>query len=81
MSYTETNHFDVHEATNLQLDSTYASKVLEWAPLYSQTESINATFEWWEKHVASDISNEMLCINEIESYIKNVQIPRYLKLN
>jgi nucleoside-diphosphate-sugar epimerase len=81
ISYSETNHLDVHEATNLQLDSTYANKVLEWTPFYSQPESIIATFDWWEKHAVSDISNEMLCINEIDSYIKNVQLPRYLKLN
>ena len=79
--YSETNQFDVHEATNLQLDSTYANKVLEWTPFYSQPESIIATFDWWEKHAVSNISNEMLCINEIDSYIKNVQLPRYLKLN
>jgi len=81
VSYSETNYFDVHEATNLQLDPTYANKVLEWTPLYSQPESIIATFDWWGKHAVSDISNEMLCINEIDSYIKNVQLPRYLKLN
>ena len=81
VSYAETNHFDVHEATNLQLDSTYASKVLEWAPFYSQSESIIATFEWWKKHGTNNISDEMLCINEIDSYIKNIQLPKYLKLN
>jgi len=81
VSYAETNHFDVHEATNLQLDSTYASKVLEWSPFYSQRESIIATFEWWEKHGTNNVSNEMLCINEIDSYIKNAQLPKYLKLN
>ena len=77
MSYAETNHFDVHEATNLQLDSTYASKVLEWAPLYSQVESINATFEWWEKHELHNISSEMLCINEIDSYTRNIKLSKY----
>jgi len=81
VSYSETNHLEVNEATNLQLDSTYANKVLEWIPFYSQPESIIATFDWWEKHAISDISNEMLCINEIDSYFKNVQLPRYLKLN
>lgn len=79
--YAETRHTEVHEATNLQLDSTYANKVLEWSPFYSQPESIIATFDWWEKQAVSDISNETLCINEINSYIKNVQLPRYLKLN
>lgn len=81
VSHAETQHTEVHEATNLQLDSTYASKVLEWAPVYSQTESIIATFEWWSKHGANNIPDEMLCINEINSYIRNVQLPKYLKHN
>jgi CDP-glucose 4,6-dehydratase len=80
VSYAENNQFDFHEAVNLQLDSTYAKEILEWEPFYSQSDSIISTFEWWEKYEEHHKSGENLCIDEIDYYVKNVRLPKYLKL-
>jgi hypothetical protein len=34
---------------NLDLDSSYARKVLGWEPKFSQRESILETLRWWQE--------------------------------
>ena len=72
IDYSETNQLKI-EAINLQLDSTFANKVLGWEPFYSQLESIHATFEWWEKFNTQSSSVNDLCIYEIKNFLNNLK--------
>lgn len=74
VGYSETNQSNI-EAINLQLDSTFANKVLGWEPYYSQQESVIVTFDWWNKFATTDLSVENLCIDEIKYFVKNVKVP------
>jgi CDP-glucose 4,6-dehydratase len=74
VGYLETNQLN-SEAINLQLDSTFANKVLGWEPFYSQQESVLATFDWWEKFTTSVLSVEDLCMDDIKYFLKNVGVP------
>jgi len=65
------------EATNLQLDSSYAVKSLEWEPLYSQSESILATFEWWDNYTKHKSAIES-CSQDLNYFSSNIKLPKYL---
>jgi CDP-glucose 4,6-dehydratase len=66
------------EATNLQLDSSYAVKNLEWEPLYSQSESILATFEWWNNYTKYKSSAIESCNHDLNYFFSNIKLPKYL---
>ena len=75
VGYLETNQLNI-EAINLQLDSTFANKVLGWEPFYSQLESIRSTFDWWEKFNTTTLTANDLCISDINYFVKNVKIQQ-----
>jgi CDP-glucose 4,6-dehydratase len=75
VGYLETNQSNI-EAINLQLDSTFANKVLGWEPFYSQLESIQSTFDWWEKFNTNTLNVNDLCMSDINYFVKNVKISR-----
>jgi CDP-glucose 4,6-dehydratase len=75
VSYLENSQLNIYEAINLQLDSTFANKVLRWEPFYSQVESILATFVWWEKFNTATLTANDLCISDINHFLKNVKVP------
>jgi CDP-glucose 4,6-dehydratase len=74
VGYLETSQSNI-EAINLQLDSTFANKVLGWEPFYSQLESVLVTFDWWDKFATPGLSVENLCLDDIKYFVKNVKVP------
>lgn len=56
------------EANALELDSSQASKVLNWQPCWSQQEAIQRTFEWWSDVLIRKIAPEEACKKDIEAF-------------
>jgi CDP-glucose 4,6-dehydratase len=56
------------EANALELDSSLASKVLNWQPCWSQQEAIQRTFEWWSDVLIRKIAPEEACKKDIEAF-------------
>jgi len=61
---------DKHEANLLSLDVTKAIKYLDWKPIFSIRESIQATIEWYKKYPT--LSSYQICLEQIKKYIKSV---------
>lgn len=60
---------DKHESKSLNLNSTYASKALNWVPVYSQEEAILKTVEWWQNAIRKEVTISALCRNEVNDFI------------
>jgi len=60
---------DKYESKSLDLNSSYAFKVLNWVPVYSQEEAILKTVEWWQNAIRKDMAIIALCRNEINDFI------------
>ena len=79
VNYLDKHNSKIIEATNLRLDSSYAFKSLQWEPLYSQSESILATFEWWSNYAKHKSSAIESCSHDLNYFTSNIKLPKYLK--
>ncbi len=59
------------EASYLNLDATKAKKELNWKCLWTQPESINRSFDWWQKLLDYKANAIELCKNEISIFVEN----------
>jgi CDP-glucose 4,6-dehydratase len=58
-----------YESKLLELDSTHATKTLNWNPVYDQYSSIKKTIDWWESNLQFKKS-PINCIDEqIKDYV------------
>ena len=57
------------EALNLNLDSSKAFRMLGWAPVWTQEESIIRTLKWWETYATEEYSTEEISMIDLESYL------------
>ena len=63
---------DNYESKSLELNSSYAFKVLNWLPVYNQEEAILKTAEWWQNAIRKDLTIIALCSNEVREFIERV---------
>jgi CDP-glucose 4,6-dehydratase len=62
------------EATNLHLDSSEASRILGWKPIWSQESAIIATIRWWENSLSGDSKQCVTSINfDIDTLLGNLK--------
>jgi nucleoside-diphosphate-sugar epimerase len=59
------------EAENLNLNSSKALDLIGWKPKWSQIESVNKTFLWWEKYKFMPKNVKEICNQEIEIYLNS----------
>jgi len=62
----------IFEATELELDSSFARELLNWKPVWSQKESVTATLEWWKKLIIEKQDPFDLCHTDIEFALHRV---------
>ena len=67
--YVESEFYESHYLT---LDSNRAQINLGWKSQFSQTEAIDSTISWWNKHLLEDKPAINLCLEEIHSYLRKV---------
>ena len=60
------------ESSDLDLDSSFASKLLGWSPVYSQKESIQLTIKWWEEFLVNRSPVAEICNQQITAYQTNL---------
>jgi len=56
------------ESTNLNLDSSVASNLLGWKPVYSQQKSIEMTIKWWHDYLEKRIHPREICKEDIKTW-------------
>ena len=56
-----------YESQLLDLDSTYAQKILSWAPKYSQAQAIAKTLDWWDETLTGRVS----ILEGIDKHVKD----------
>lgn len=61
------------ESISLDLDSSYAQRILSWSPCWNQKSAIQATFEWWEKVLSNYCSAEEAIMQDISLMAKVVE--------
>lgn len=59
------------ESMALQLDSTRARESLGWKPVWSQSESIVSTIEWWDKVLNKSVNPVDACQTDIDFLLNN----------
>jgi len=61
-----------HEAKVLRLDCTKATSELGWAPLYSFSETVQATTRWYRRFLSADVARGMraFTLEQISDYEK-----------
>jgi len=57
------------ESQTLELDTTYANKVLNWYPKFNQADAIEQSINWWNKVLSDTVSSESACKDDIVSYL------------
>ena len=62
----------IYEATELELDSSFAKELLNWKPIWSQKESVTATLEWWKNLIIEKQDPFNLCRSDIEFALNRV---------
>jgi CDP-glucose 4,6-dehydratase len=60
------------EASSLDLDSTLASELLFWKPVWSQKQAINKTLEWWKQLLHDGQEAKEIVQEDVESYLNNL---------
>ena len=66
-------NFKYYEQKNLQLNITKAQKKLKWSPLYSISDSIKVTVEWYVAVYKNKSSAEKITKKQILSFFRNVK--------
>lgn len=64
---------DYQEANHLRLDSTKATNMLQWHPVYSLDEAISETVTWYKNFSNKNIDMKKLTLKQIESYSKKAK--------
>jgi hypothetical protein len=54
------------ESEKLQLNAKLANDYLNWAPVWSQENSIISTINWWKKVILNEQSALIACMEDIE---------------
>ena len=62
------------EALTLNLDATKAKKDLKWKSFWSQSKSIDQSFEWWDKVINSKISPLEACNDEVSHLMQDLRL-------
>jgi CDP-glucose 4,6-dehydratase len=62
------------ESTYLDLDSNEALKLLNWRPVYSQTESIERTLSWWRQVIIEKSSARDVTKTEINRWSSSLKL-------
>ena len=62
-----------YEQKNLQLNIKKAQKILKWNPVYSVSQSINTTTDWYKKILIDKLSPEEVTRQQINNFFKNVK--------
>jgi hypothetical protein len=57
------------ESKYLDLDSTFATKNLNWSPRWDQKEALTRTFTWWDSVISSKISAHDACKIDIDDFL------------
>jgi CDP-glucose 4,6-dehydratase len=60
------------EASSLDLDSTLASELLFWKPVWSQKQAINKTLEWWKQSLDDGKEAKEIVQEDVETYLSNL---------
>jgi CDP-glucose 4,6-dehydratase len=60
------------EAISLDLDSTYATDLLGWKPVYSQRQAILETLNWWDKVLGEKKSALFQCRDDVGAYLDSI---------
>jgi nucleoside-diphosphate-sugar epimerase len=58
------------EAVSLQLDSSLAKAKLNWAPRWTQDESIVATVRWWRDVHKGELSIKEACDKDLDDLLR-----------
>tara|TARA_B100001123_G_scaffold307965_1_gene344124 strand:- start:23 stop:1093 length:1071 start_codon:yes stop_codon:yes gene_type:complete len=66
-------NFKFYEQKNLQLNITKAEKILRWTPIYTISESIKTTIDWYKNVHIKKILPEKVTKDQILEYFKNVK--------
>jgi len=66
------NSQEKHEANLLMLDSSKAINQLEWFPVFSLEEAIDATVDWYRSFVKKD-DMKKVTFNQIETYVEKAK--------
>lgn len=61
------------ESEKLDLDSSLATKVLGWYPVFTQEESIKKTFQWWQKVLLNSIDPQIACSDDIDFVLSKLR--------
>jgi hypothetical protein len=64
----DSEDINLTESINLQLDSSLASILLGWAPVYSQQESIELTVKWWQRFLEKGTPAQEICNEDIKTW-------------
>lgn len=54
------------ESICLELDSTLASKLLNWQPAWSQQSAIESSITWWKRSLVDGIDPRILCSEDLD---------------
>ncbi len=54
------------EAETLELDSSRASNILKWVPVWTQKDAVIATIEWWKKILVKNVPPLEACTVDLE---------------
>ncbi len=57
------------ESQTLELDTSYANKVLKWHPRFNQADAVEQTINWWNKVLSNSVSAESACKDDIINYL------------
>jgi len=63
----------LHETKELRLDSTKASKVLNWNTIFSTKEAISETIRWYKQFEKEPYNTEEFTIKQIVNYVSKAQ--------
>jgi CDP-glucose 4,6-dehydratase len=58
------------ESQNLQLDSTFAHKSLNWHPCWTQESAVIESISWWKSVILEKVSPHERCIQDIQLRLK-----------
>jgi len=56
------------ESQTLELDTTYANKVLKWHPKFNQADAIERSINWWNKVLNKRLGPEIACKEDIAQF-------------
>jgi CDP-glucose 4,6-dehydratase len=55
----------IYEASNLDLDSTYAQEIIGWKPAWNQIQAVETTIKWWKELLIDELNPKDICLKDI----------------